>query len=586
MSAPEPPYRILLDGADITGRVDAGSVSVEMREQESALMDCTIRMSSGAQDPDGHLSGTLALDIDTTGAGWVRVFSGAVIGSEPDDKAHTYKLRASTRMQEYFRSLGSVSAVVAALPGCVWNQSVFGEAPDDLWSVAQDAMSTAPIDWHILPSGDLEGVAWAAKETADHALTADDISLSSDMTRELANLDDTVNTVNLAFDYGVTRKKIREHTLSLDVLDQLDLTPCGWFRGLDEPFYAVPLPWRGEIAQTMIGGSWNVPLGVQCESPIDPSTLDAEEHWTLVDDQCAGEGYGRLRYKVTQDNYPVFSAGATGYCAFSCSVTERYEITLTASAHIAATGSTVTAARSGSHTAPAPEGWPPAAPSSPGWPTDSAGDHYQDAGDEAARTAMLTTAIAVGRTQILSGMRAGSLRCTTRIRPDITLADSVSVACWGVSTGPLKVRSVRHTLSPLRTTLELAISRGHGGTDSEIAIPGRPDTSDPVGYWQHPDRDGPGSYPVPSGITHLPVYVGSRSDADDAPSPDERVGYVCNSLNAPGFNPTLTPAKVYERAIRIEWPEVEQRASATIDVTTSISLEVAVPHDYISVTAP
>lgn len=584
MAVPVPPFRILLAGTDITGRVDGGSVSVDLTECESALMDCTIRAVAGTQDPDGPTFGTLALDVDITGAGWVRVFAGLVISSEPDDRRNLYRVRASTRMQEHFRALGSPEDVAAALPDCAWSPAVFGDAPDDLWALAQDMMSTDPADYHLTTAGTLERTAWAAKSTADVALTSAHIEAEADLVRSMAPADDQINTVNLAFDYGVTRWKVRSHTVVLDVLGQMGgMTPCVWFRGSSTTWGVVDLPWRAEVDSVMQGGAWSVPAGVVYTSPVDVSLIGDMD--ALFVQACGGERLegGIIYTGLTPTNYPIFTASAIGYRANQCTITERYEITLTAAAHLAATGTTVTMARSGSCTAKAPDGWPPdVAGPQVGWDTDTAGDDYQDQADEVARLAMLATAYAWGRCRILEGQRAHRLTCTTRIQPSLTTAHSVSVTCWGVVTGPLKVAAVHHTLSPLRTTLTLAISRGRGGTDTAWSIPARPDTSDPVAYWEA--IDGADTYPEWEGTLQLPVHVGSRTGADDNPDPDEREGYLTNARGFPGFNPDTSPDKVYPEDIRVTRPEIEARASATLDVTVPLAYNIAVPNDSLAVT--
>lgn len=582
MPVPVPPFRILLAGADITGRVDIGSVSVDLTENESALMDCTLRAVAGTQDPDGPTFGALALDVDLTGAGWVRVFAGLVISSEPDDRRNLYRIRASTRMQEHFRAMETPEAVAAVLPSCTWSPAVFGDAPDDLWALAQDMMSTDPADYHLTTAGTLERTAWAAKVTADVALSSAHIEAEADLVRSMAPADDQINTVNLAFDYGVTRWKVRSHTVVLDVLGQMGgMTPCTWFRGSSETYGVVDLPWRAEVDSVMQGGAWTVPAGVAYTSPVDVSKVGDMD--TQFVQECGGDrlGGGIVYSNLSPTDYPIFTASAVGYRANQCTVTERYEITLTAAAHLAATGATVTMARTGSCTAKAPDGWPPtAAGPQAGWDTDTAGDDYQDQEDEVARLAMLATAYAWGRCRILEGQRAHRLICTTRIQPALTTAQSVSVACWGVTTGPLKVAAVRHTLSPLRTTITLAISRGRGGTDTAWTIPARPDTSDPVTYWEA--IDGANTYPEWDDTLELPVHVGSRPAADVNPDPDERGGFLTNARLFPGFSGD--PDKIYPEEIRVTRPEIEARASATLDVTVELGLNIAVPNDSLAVT--
>jgi hypothetical protein len=151
--------------------------------------------------------GTLSLQVNLTGA-WVTLFSGAVIRAAWDPKTRTYALRASTRMQEYFRALGSHEAVLAALPGAIYSNAVFGEPPDDLWDYAELCMSTREYAYWIGTDDTLQSSAWAAKTTPDEILTADDVDSAGAFAYERADAETLTNQVIVEMDYQARRRHL------------------------------------------------------------------------------------------------------------------------------------------------------------------------------------------------------------------------------------------------------------------------------------------------------------------------------------------------------------------------------------------
>jgi hypothetical protein len=291
-----------------------------------------------------------------------------------------------------------------------------------------------------------------------------------------------------------------------------------------------------------------------------------------------------LTFRSVDNSWPVWAASAVGYIALTGQVTERYALTIRAEAHIAATGETVTLNRSGSLSVPGSE-WPTDAPSAAtyaGWATDTAGDHYADDADETARTAMLNCAYAWGAARIREGHRANSLTCQTRLRIDLDLSSTVQVSAYGVASGPLKVRRIRHTMMPPRTELTLAVSRGKGGTSDAWAAPARPDSSDPVTYWEAHPTDPVDPYPMPDASTNLPTHVGKVIGADPEPDPDERIGLITNSQ---GGNNYHASGEAYSFHFAVEWPEVEEWASAGVEIDAASTWEIAVAEDSLSITA-
>ena len=162
-------HTITLNSVDITAQTVSGA-TVDEGENVSHTADIVYYPPSGVQDSDGLLLQTLVIAIAVAGGLSTTIFSGRVIRAEWDQKQRRYAIRASNRIQEYFRALGTEAAVAAALPGSLYSEAIFGEPPDDLWEYAQRRLDTLEQDCHLDRSGSLVLIDWAAKATEDRTL--------------------------------------------------------------------------------------------------------------------------------------------------------------------------------------------------------------------------------------------------------------------------------------------------------------------------------------------------------------------------------------------------------------------------------
>jgi hypothetical protein len=404
-----------------------------------------------------------------------------------------------------------------------------------------------------------------------------------------ADAETLTNQVVLELDYQVQRKKVRSHTLSWNgPHDNL----CDWWYPADPP-YQWRMPWTTDVDVMGSASAWNIPAGVQTDGPVPDgagSVVDGDDQeenasytfpWGGTTGNCAGGGEAVIIWRSVGNSWPVYAASATGYVAMAGQVTERYKITVSADAHIAAFGETVTVNRTGSHEVEATE-WPPDAPdgkTATGWASDTAGDYYEDDEDETERALMLDCGYYWAAARIREGQRANTLTVQTKLRTDLTLASSVSCSAYGVVSGPLKVRTIKYSMSPPRAELQLAVSRGQGGTTDTWETPARPDTSDPVAYWEAEEEE---DYPLSETTAILPTYVGLLTDSDPAPDPDERTGLITNATKGEDYD---SGGEEYEFHFAAEWPEVESQASAGVEVDVESTWEVAVISDSLTITA-
>lgn len=554
-------HTITLDATDITAQTTLDSVLVEEAERESWLMDVLWRPPGGQQT--GLALKPLILTVNA-----VTLFSGLVIRAQWIEKRAAYFLRGSTRLQEHFRALGSEAAVAAVFTAAGGFDSAdwLGEPPDDLWAYAEQLMETLPADVHIDRAGARQIVDWEAAATPDHTLTAAEVDNDGDVEWVEADADTKTNRVIMDVGYSVQRQKIRAHSISWRALAEGQTQDfCSWIQGTTTGGYWSP-PVLTQVQDPLSPKSWSVPDGVDSEQvPLDEPDL------------CFN-GMPPLEWYFERDSNPLMYAAATGYQAFSSEIQETYTMTVDAGAAQTLYGSTVTQRRSAALTLPQNDNWPPqhasgTSLSSPS--TDTVGDDYVDDDDEPRRVAMLDCAYAWGKTRLLEGQRRDGRRVRTILRPDITVAQTVRINAFGLDTTG-KVRRLRHTLAPYRTEVEIAISRG-GGVDDAYSAPARPNTSDPITYWEA-ENGGAYTYPVPSASTTVPTYVGSRSDSPnfDTYAADEP-GYFTNSANYLGWDGN--PAQIYDMVFRVRWPEREEEATAGMAFSSAVSFNVRTPAD-------
>lgn len=540
-------HRVILDGTDITERSALG-VMVDEGEGASTLCDFVYWPASGVQAPDGLHLNPVVIDVSISGGGWQTLFTGNVIRPEWDQRSRRYRIRASNRIQAYFKKLGTEAAVRAALPGCVYSEALFGEPRDDLWEYAQKCMETLEQDVHIDRSGALEIIDWAAKGTPDHAITAAEVHNNGAFSIERADADQLINQVLIEYQYRLNRHKVRSHRVSWSAWNNnagID-SWCEWVIG---SAYQFALPFVSLAESVLLDSSWHAPGG-----------LEFSTHPETGANLCATPGWVWINPDPESGDFAVTFAAATGYRAFGQTITETYVLTVNAAAAQGHYGTVVLDRRTGAKQVDDDPNWPPqVAQPQPGWSVDAIGDSYDDQGDEPIRTDDLQAGYQWAGWRIRGALRATSLRFRTDLRPDITLADTLSVTCFGATLAAGKVRSLRHVLDAAPyTEVSVAVSRGNGGNTDAWSVPARPDTS-------------PG-YAAPPSVTFLNTYVGGFPGVP-AQDPD----WMGWTTNANGLE--YGPDEYYDSVFRVEWPEIEQAAVDEFEASQPTTQEIAVPMD-------
>lgn len=546
-------HRILLDSIDITALTALGA-TIEESENASHLCDLTYYPASGVQDSDDLNLQHLQIDVDV-GTGWETIFLGEVHRHNWDSKTRAYSIRGSNHLQNHFRSLGSNAAVLAALPGAVYSESVFGEPPDDLWEFAQFCMSTIENDVHLDRTEVLVLVDWSAKSTPDHILDGVNIHNQGDFRLDRLDADELINQVIFEYQYRVQRKKIRSHKITWSAWS--NSTPidswCDWIVG---PISGLQfgLANKSMVEGALTGGSWNIP------GPIDYSTHRAS------DAGLCGLGFVWINENPNEYDFQVITASATGYRAFTQSIWEKYTITVNADAAQTLYGAVISERKQAARDVELTEEWPPqnAYPDNT-WSVDVIGDSFEDTEQETERLNDLACIYQWASRRIRGAQRSHTLNVRVDLRPDISLADTVSIDSYGlVAKG--KIKSIKYTLAAAPyTTLGVAVSRGAGGSTDLWAVPARPSSAP--------------THPAPAPQQDLLTHVGNWIDADPIPDPDERLGLITNVVGASqdGTNP-------YEPAFRVEWPEVEEEAVAEVEPSATSTWEIAVDHDTLTIT--
>ncbi len=557
-------HTITIGGLDVTNQVTLDSVRIE--ESESSSFLCDLRWRSGLEQT-GLQSKEVIVSVNM-GGGATDLFKGAIIRTEWDPKGLAYTLRASTRLQRYFRELGTEQAVRDALaPANVQSSADWlGEPPDDLWEYAEQLLETAPVDAHIDRTGALKLTAWEAALTPDFQLGPADVDDESEIALIEQDADVKTNRVICELEYSVMRWKIRSHTMLWDFIQEPETNDfCQWIQGTNGAYW--PPPVLSQVVTVFDPDSWSVRRLNADQIPLDEPDL------------CF-VGNAPLGWQFERDSNPLMRCSAVGYKPKDQEIREKYTITINATASQTTQGEIVTERRSAQMKIDPPAGWPPEhvePPALPNASTDTLGDLYEDKIDDARRTSMFDTMYAWARARCLEGQRGDSRRVRTILRPDITLDHTVEITALGLTTKG-KVRRLIHTLAPLRTVIDAARSIP-GGADDPYSAPARPDTSDPITYWETLKRQtDPGyNYPTPAAITNIPTYVGARptSPNEDTFTPDQ-MGYWTNAVNYPGFGGE--PEKIYDDLVfRAVWPGVEEEMSDGVEVQTNVSYEVAIP---------
>ena len=541
-------HRMTLGGVDITALTAIGA-TVDEGENSSHVCDFIYYPESGVQDSDSLVGKAILIDVDV-GSGWAPLFTGSVIRSTWDTKSRLYAIRGSTRLQEYFRALGTVEAVREALPGAVYSEALFGEPMDDLWEYAQKCMETIEQDVHLDRVGLLEIVDWASKPAADHALAADNIHNNGHFLVVRPDADESINEVTIVYEYRVRRFKVRGHHLSWRAwVNNVGLaTWCEWAIGAETP-YQFKLPDRIFCEQAMMGGSWNVADGIS-----------VGEHPPPGSNYCATQGWSW----TNPEPETVTSSSATGYRALSQPIWETYTMTFSANAAMAIYGEVISDRRTGSTEIPSDPAWPPqSAQPQPDWAVDTIGDSIEDQTNEADRQNDLQSGYQWAKWRIRGSLRVTSLAVRTNLNPDISLEDTVSVDCYGLQAKG-KVRRLRYVLDAAPyLEMTMAISRGGGGTDDPWTVPDRPDTAP--------------TYPAPPVSQSYSTHVGGYTSAPEAPDPDDRLGWMCN-VRGTALDPG---AEMYGVVFRIQWPEIEDAAAQEIEKAVLTELEISVPQDVL-----
>ena len=548
-------HRITLNSVDITKFTATGS-TIEERENASSLANIIYYPASGGQDSDALTLQPVLIEVNIAAAGWQTIFSGLVIRSVWDPTERRYSIRASNRLQEHFRALGSHMAVLSALPGAVYSDALFGEEAEDLWEHAQRCMETIEKDVHLDRAGTLVLFDWAAKGTADHALTAAEIHNAGQLNLDRIQAEELVNRVVVDYQYRVQRKKVRTHRISWRAWN--NNTPIdSWCDFMIGPLsgYKFELPRKTGIESLLTDGSWNVPGPIAWSTHPQSASNLCGFTWIWTNTQSLGD-------------YEVTTFGADGYRGFTQSIWEHYIITIDGVAAQGQYGTTVTETKAAVRDVPQSADWPPekAQPQTT-WTVDAIGDSIEDDEDEAARINDLNACYQWGARRAREGNRGHTLTVITDLRPDIGLDSTVSVDVHGMQAKG-KVRSITYVLATApgpRTEIGLAISRGGGGTTDPWAPPARPDSS-------------PGYAPPPA-ITNLITYVGSYDQAPAPPVPDTRKGWITNVIagRRTGNNP-------YETAFRLEWPEIEEEAVQELTPPQQVTFQIAIDQDTLDIT--
>jgi len=467
----------------------SGDIVVVRTENDSALLDVTLRPTVGLQDLTALQGKPVTLDIEEP-SGTTRVFTGVVDIPDIDLINETITLRCTNRRDELINSQFENREQDVGF----YSTHIFGEA-DDTAQEIQQRLETIPfaLDFDAFNNSHL--TAWQPAASADFTLTDSDIYRDSPRV-SVASRGRIVNQINIDFEYRYDRNYHHERKFSWE--SPVFSEPClhltsGESRisraNIQQSADGAGWPLRGAIAfdVSLVSGWYfcNVNIGVGfIRTPIAYSTTNFEfaTTWTVDEEgQPISDSNGNQLYTSALVGATDFSttfaekASWFGSTRWAQTVSELYTVVVSAPQSIAQYG---LVEKDESHGIQAEF-------DSGEWEDYTAYDNQGLSSyfiDRDINTAELNEAwIAVmnrAKTTILKGHRDNRVVFQRSLWTPVDLKHTVAL-----SSGPIdakgKVYRIEHRLnvssSEAVTTVELAMSRSIGSSsDTAIVNPTRP----------------------------------------------------------------------------------------------------------------
>jgi hypothetical protein len=452
--------RALVGGVDINNRT-TGEGSVRGEEGGARIASLVLKPETGPIDAEAMSGQPVVIDfMMRSGGNWTarRLFTGKVDKPVWDVNRGTLSLSCTDDLQNRVAALSREA--IDAITGGRFHLAVQGEQPNN-WDYAQAVMESVAGSLDADAYGALRVTPWHSEEVWNTYTTANTEQGSIYFT--LPARTGIVNQITGTFEYRFTR--LHRRTASMNYLGDLHKTI----------HYGLPLLARATVEAALAGSGWNFYYG---GSAIGPGGGGGETSWGVTDGQPVTPN---INYTPYPESYDLPGGGLwyqretdTTCLGFSCSmwrrwaqtVTERYELTVSAPESIAANGLQAREDRASLASAWDAGSWesdPAAKPSLPLGGKHVTLDYAPDAGT-ADRDAGITTFLDTLNVRIVSTHREARGGARTWLTPEIDQSKRLRIE-KGANEGEGKVISFEHSWDQeggrAVTAFEIAITR-HG----------------------------------------------------------------------------------------------------------------------------
>lgn len=557
---------VTVGGADVTASV-TGTIQVRAEENQARTADVSFLPATGTFDPEDWIGVAVLIDHvadpDGTPAS-TRIFTGNCNWPELDDTTSVLTLHCSDLLQESFEAMDDAT-ILSTITGSKLSDEVFGEREDG-WQRAQDALTTVRSEIHKSRTGTLTLTDWAAKGTADYGYTSSGYLHESPRVT-YAQRRELVNSISLEYQHRYDRFKIRNHDFSWSHGNF-----CGWLTG---DFFPLP---KTEMVKTAIeGAGWPVHGNIVFTHLPEQGTYNCggtQIIWGGVVPDTGGIVIDTAAQEELRTGL-AFSATWAARKRFVQTITEDYSITVSCAGSITLFGTAVgedganlSVDSNGNEWADSDDTDIPA-----GFTQDAIDDYVADQMTRADSDNVVECLIQHADHRIAGSHRRNYVRWQVPCEPALDLEHTAQITA-GKVTAKGKVFQVQHTLDLVAgsaiTAVQIACSRGGGGTSDALDAPTPPSTAP--------------THQAPATSTTVDTHIGGNdtvADWDDADYDGE--SYVSSNQ---GVISTVNPLKIYPRRVQIVSPEIEVEATQSGDYTATPTYAVAVPDDTLTVTIP
>lgn len=555
--------RVTLGGVDRSDQL-VGPISVEGAENEAAI-------ASFAFDPEGAvdviaLSGqAVVIEFErTAGPAYLRrMFTGVVEEAEFDMQTGVVSCLCHDQFQEIMA--GQTRAWIDAAVGGRWSEAVSG-TPADNFAYLQARLESVPKSMALDPYGVPTVLPWRGGDIAKAATLTPDDWLDGTPRLTMPSRDSLRTRVVVRMQYRYQRLRARYITAEWS-------QPIGWFIWRETSGERHSLQW---LSVAMVKSA--------CEGLSGWEIIGTMDITSPAPGVYLNEGWDDGGIVITPDEAPNLALGFTTYLGtrWQQTVTEDYTVTVVNDSLETALGKEISDEIGANLVAEFDQAaWETDASVGPGPvlvvsepsttppPIGDTIEVWQPEGfDEAARDEIMRTLLDQAWVRLATATRTGRISLDVSIRPDLWLDWWLTIEATKVRAAG-KVAAYKHVLDPdageATTSLEVA-----------LALPGNVHQALPT--WSLPatpaDTSPAGTYTCTIG-----EYIGGLETSvpfDEA----TMVGFSTNLADL------LTDAakasrEWYPLQLSIQAPDLEETARDPLTLTTSATINVAVPTDLL-----